>query len=119
QGESVKHSMKKQMHKLLKEKGFNPKQKQQSHTQLIDLCCQRGAKKIEPVIVSQWTVSHTPNDSLENWDQKEGLAGLDIPLALQKEVLIDLEQWAIANYQQLDKSIPSQEKYVLEGVYLN
>jgi ubiquinone/menaquinone biosynthesis C-methylase UbiE len=118
QGESVKHGMKKQMHHILKEKGFNPKQKQQSHSQLIDLCCQHSAKKIEPVIVSQWTVSHTPNDSLQNWDQKEGLAGLDIPFDVQKQVLADLEQWAIAHYDKLDQPVESQEEYVLEGVYL-
>lgn len=119
QSHSVKNRMKKQMHIILKEKGFNPKQKQESHRQLIDLCENRGAKKIEPVVVSQWQVSHTPWDSLKNWQEKEGLAGLNIPYHIQSQVLHDLKQWAIANYKELDQPVESQEEYVLEGVYLS
>lgn len=63
QEESVKARMKNQMHYLLQQHGFQGRQKKQSHRELLELCCQRGAQEIKPLVVSRWWVSSSPQHS--------------------------------------------------------
>jgi ubiquinone/menaquinone biosynthesis C-methylase UbiE len=119
QKDSIKNRMQEQMHHLLRQQGFQPRQKKRNYDHLIDLFCQHGAKPINPIIVSQWTVAHSPQDSLKNWQQKQGLAGNNLPLETQKTILQDLQGWAESTFGGLDQTLTSQEEYILQGVYFN
>ncbi|NMG09969.1 class I SAM-dependent methyltransferase [Brasilonema sp. UFV-L1] len=118
QKESVKALMQQQMQHRLQQLGFQGRKGEQKQRQLIELCCQRGAKVIDPVVVSRWKVASTPWQSLNSWQQKEGLAGIHLPSDIQQEILNDLQIWAEANFGGLDQRVESEEAYVLQGVYL-
>lgn len=119
QRESVKARMQQEMQRRLRERGFQGRQGNQKQLQLIELCCQRGAKLIDPVVVSRWTVASTPWQSLNSWRQKQGLSGIDLPTDIKQEILNDLQIWAEATFDGLDQQVESEETYVLQGVYLN
>jgi ubiquinone/menaquinone biosynthesis C-methylase UbiE len=118
QKDSVKWLMKQEMQRLLKQRGFHPRQGDKSQRQIIDLFCQQGAEMIEPAIAAQWTVTTSPQDSLQNWQQKAGLGGIDLPHALQQEILTELQAWAADNFSHLHQPIATTETYLLQGVYL-
>ncbi|MEC4814249.1 MAG: methyltransferase domain-containing protein [Scytonema sp. PMC 1069.18] len=118
QKQSVKALMQQQMQHRLQQLGFQGRKGEQKQRQLIELCCQRGAKVIDPVVVSRWKVASTPRESLNSWQQKEGLAGIHLPSDIQQEILNDLQIWAEANFGGLDQQVESEEAYVLQGVYL-
>jgi len=115
QQESVPARMKQQMHRLLRKQGFQPRQKDRP---LVKLCCDGGAKMIESVVVSRWQVSRTPQQSLDSWHSKPGLAGIDLPGSVQEQILSELKGWAEATFGELDRPVESEEGYVLEGVRL-
>lgn len=118
QKESVKTRMRHQMQHLLRQKGFQGRLGEQKQRQLIELCCQRRAKVIEPLVVSCWTVASTPSQSLNSWQQKDGLGGIYLPTNIQQEILKDLQIWAEETFGGLDQQVESKEAYVLQGVYL-
>lgn len=118
QQESVPARMKQQMHQLLRKHGFQPRQKDRQSSQLVKLCCGRGAKMIESVVVARWQVSRTPQQSLDSWHSKPGLAGIDLPGSVQEEILSELKAWAGATFGELLRPVESEEGYVLEGVRL-
>ena len=68
--------------------------------------------------MARWQVSHSPIHSLESWKMKTGLAGNEVSSELKNDVLADLETWANESYGGLIKTIVSEEKYILEGVWL-
>lgn len=115
---SVKTKMKNQLHYLLEKYGFQGRQKKQSTGQLLDLCYQHGAKEIKPLVVSRWQVSSSPQQSLDNWQQKEDLAGINLPAQIQQKILEELQIWAQTTFNGLEHSIESEEEYVLQGAYL-
>jgi ubiquinone/menaquinone biosynthesis C-methylase UbiE len=116
--ESVKVRMQQEMQRRLRERGFQARQGNQKQRQLIELCCQRGAKVIDPVVVSRWTVASTPWQSLNSWQQKQGLSGIDLPTDIKQEILNELQNWAEATFDGLHQQVESEETYVLQGVYL-
>jgi ubiquinone/menaquinone biosynthesis C-methylase UbiE len=118
QRESVKAMMQQEMQRRLRERGFQGRQGNQKQRQLIELCCQRGGKLIDPVVVAQWTVASTPWQSLNSWQQKQGLSGIDLPTDIKQEILNDLQIWAEATFDGLHHQVESEEAYVLRGVYL-
>jgi hypothetical protein len=110
--------MKQQMQRLLRQRGFQEREQKRSQEQLMVLCSQRGTQEIKPVVVSQWTVENTPQQSLDNWQQKPGLAGIDLPCESKQEILEELRLWAQKSFGGLDRAIASKEAYVLQGVDL-
>ena len=119
QKESVKTRMKEQMGSLLRQHGFQGREKKQSQRQLIELFCQRGAEEIEPVVVSWWKVANAPRQSLESWRGKPGLAGIDLPAGIKQDILRQLQVWAEATFGRLDLPLESEEAYLLQGVRLS
>ncbi|MEA5470914.1 class I SAM-dependent methyltransferase [Spirulina sp. 06S082] len=117
QEDSVKARMRKQMRHLLKQKGFQGRQK--NRHQLGELFHQRGFEAIEAIAVCQWTVTHTPRQSLESWQGKEGIAGIDPPTASKQEILGELQTWAESTFGSLDVPIESEEIYLLQGIQIN
>lgn len=114
--DSLQIQMKKEMQRLLRQRNFQPREGEQTLQKLVELCCQRGAKAIEPVVVSKWTVSRTPGEAIARWDGKEGLGGNDPPASIKKEILKELTNWAKRTFGSLEQQVDWQESYVLHGV---
>ena len=119
QKNSISTQMKQQMHHLLRQRGFQPREGEKNSKELISLCCQRGAKVIDSEIVARWTVLNTPQQSLDSWRQKPGLAGIDLLQDVQQPILKELQLWAEETFGGLDRSVESEETYILQGVRLN
>lgn len=116
--ESVKARMKQALHHLLNQRGFSAREGGKNQQKLIELCCQKGALAIAPTVVSQWTESRTPAQSLNNWQQKPGLGGIDLPVETKQEILEELQSWAQTTFGELHTPVESEAAYVLQGVHL-
>ncbi len=117
--DSVRTAMRRKMRELLKEQGIDSLSGEAHGKQLFSACFSRGAlRKIDPLIASRWTVSHSPLNSLESWRMKPGLAGRTVPLQIKNKILNRLETWAEKIYGSLDTTLASEETYILEGVWL-
>ena len=73
---------------------------------------------LDPVVVVRWTVTRTPWQSIEAWQSKPGLAGLDVPPNVQRAILEELRSWAQAVFGDLHREVSCEEAYVLQGVGL-
>ncbi|MBC6418145.1 MAG: class I SAM-dependent methyltransferase [Prochloron sp. SP5CPC1] len=118
QRESVKARMQQEMQRLLRQRGFQGRQGEQNQRQLLELCCQRGAKLIAPVVVARWTVVSTPELSIKSWEQTQGLGGTSMPLGIKQEILEELRIWGKGTFGGLEQQVESEEAYVLQGAYL-
>ncbi|MDH3598364.1 MAG: class I SAM-dependent methyltransferase [Candidatus Tectomicrobia bacterium] len=116
--ESVPAQMQQEMRRQLRQHGLQPRQGVRYDRQLIDVYRHRGAAVIEPVRVAQWTVRRTPRQSIEAWQSKPGLGGLDPPLAVKTEILQHLRQWAGETLGGLDTEVACDESYVIQGARL-
>ena len=64
------------------------------------------------------TLTERPADSLAAWRGKAGLAGSEIDPQIQRELLDELERWAIGNLGELALERPTVERYVLTAMRL-
>ncbi|MBP0016135.1 MAG: class I SAM-dependent methyltransferase [Cyanobacteria bacterium SBLK] len=117
QKESVKTLMKQKMRQLLEQKGFQGREK--NRDRLIELFRQRGCEIDSPTAIAEWSVSHTPRQSLESWQNKDGLAGIDPPIAIKQEVLNELQTRAESIFGDIDTPIESQETYRVQTIKIN
>jgi ubiquinone/menaquinone biosynthesis C-methylase UbiE len=116
--ESVKAQMKQTLHRLLAQRGFSAREGGKNQHKLIELLCQRGAEAIAPAVISRWTQSSTPAQSLDSWQQKPGLGGIDLPAEIKQEILEELQNWAQGTFGGLCVQVESEAAYVLQGVRL-
>ncbi len=116
--DSVKASMRRQMRQFLKQRGIPGISGERNREHVIAACCSQGAQRFDSRVVARWQVSHSPINSLESWKMKSGLAGAEVTSEIKNDVLAHLETWANETYGGLIKTIVSEEKYILEGVWL-
>lgn len=116
--DSVPVQMQQEMQRELRRHDMQPRQGVQHERQLIEACHQRGAVVIEPVTVAQWTVMRTPRQSIEAWQSKPGLAGLNPPPAVKADILQHLHHWAHHTLGGVDVEVACGEAYVIQGVRL-
>ncbi|WP_413175682.1 class I SAM-dependent methyltransferase [Anabaena azotica] len=116
--ESVREQIRQQMQQQLQHHGLSGKRGEKNQHQLMELCVQRGGRKIEPVMVQEWKVTTTPQESLDNWQKKPGLGGINLPEQIKQNILDELRIWAKDKFGQLDQQMESQEAYILQGVDL-
>lgn len=69
--------------------------------------------RLEVVAASSFEVFERPADSLAGWRSKQGLAGLEVTLEQQDEVLDRLQEWAREQYGDLNTPRPAIEQYQL------
>merc|ERR1712117_638209 len=113
QADSVRETMRKKMRNILQEHGLSQRQKEQKHSQLQDLFIERNSTRIDPI-----EVSSTPQQSIDSWHQKEGLAGINPPTAVKESVLSELATWAETKFSSLETAIESKEAYIIEGFFI-
>ncbi|HLO88370.1 MAG TPA: methyltransferase domain-containing protein [Nostocaceae cyanobacterium] len=119
QKHSVREQIRKQMQQQIKHHGLCGRQGEQNQRQLMALCCQRGGQEIEPVVVSQWKFTSTPQECIDNWRKKPGLAGINLPEKQKQLILDDLQIWAKSTFGRLDQQLESEEAYILQGINLS
>ena len=112
-GESVRAQLQRQMRSLLGERcgsgGPAGRDSRRQHQELVDAL----GGEICKVTAATFEIHERPADSLAGWRSKRGLAGLDIPLEVQEDVLGRLELWAKERYGDLDLPRPATERYEL------
>jgi SAM-dependent methyltransferase len=86
--------LRKQCHKLLKQQQLQPRDGQSHLATLNDLFTQRGAHVGEPCVVNQWQQQRSLQQALDDWANKPGLAGIEVPTQLKQQILSELKQWA-------------------------
>ncbi len=113
---SLKARIRREMLRLLEVRGRVGRSRREAHRRIFEAARTRGGSRIEPVTVARWTVSSSPGQSIRSWRDKEGLGGLEVPGELQEEILRELESWAKTTFGRLERTLESEETYVLEGV---
>jgi ubiquinone/menaquinone biosynthesis C-methylase UbiE len=116
--DGVRSRLRREMRRRLGQLGRSGRSGRRSGDRIFELCCQRGAELLESATISQWTRGYSPRQALAAWRGKPGLAGLDLPQGVKRDVLQEVEDWATATFGDLDAEIVSEESYVLEGVRL-
>jgi len=106
------------MQRLLRQQGFSSHAGEQHQRQLLAAFTQRGGRGLDPVIAARWTVTRTSWQSIEAWQSKPGLAGLDVPPVVQRSILDELRSWAQSTFGDLHRQVTCEEAYVLQGVGL-
>ena len=106
------------MQRLLRQQGFSTHAGEPHQRQLLAAFAQRGGRVLDPVVVVRWTVTRTPWQSIEAWQSKSGLAGLDVPSEVQRSILEELRGWAQSVFGDLHREVSCEEAYVLQGVGL-
>jgi ubiquinone/menaquinone biosynthesis C-methylase UbiE len=106
------------LQRLLRQQGFSSHAGEQHQRQLLAAFTQRGGTVLDPVVVVRWTVTRTPWQSIEAWQSKPGLAGLDMPAVVQRAILEELRSWAESVFGDLHREVSCEEAYVLQGVGL-
>ena len=106
------------LQRLLRQQGFSSHAGEQHQRQLLAAFTQRGGTVLEPVVVVRWTVTRTPWQSIEAWQSKPGLGGLDVPAVVQRAILDELRSWAQSTFGDLHRQVTCEEAYVLQGIGL-
>jgi SAM-dependent methyltransferase len=114
--ESVKETMSHRMRHTLRERGFRGHGGGGVRKAMRRELERWGWTRMEPRTVSSWEVASSPLQSLEAWQGKAGLNGLDVPADVKQSVLEDVRQWAEAFFGSLSRQVESAESYVLEGM---
>jgi hypothetical protein len=106
------------MQRLLRQQGFSSRAGEPHQRRLLAALTWRGGTLLEPLVVVRWTVTRTPWQSIEAWQSKPGLAGLDVSPVVQRAILDELRSWAQSTFGDLNREVSCDEAYVLQGVNL-
>lgn len=117
--DNVKDVMKKKMREILHSLGYKSRKGEENRKQLLDLLCDHGAKKFDPIIATSWTEEFSPSRSIKSWLNKDGLAGQEINQPIKEECMKILQHWALDRYGSMDYIEKVQQTYILEGVDLH
>ena len=84
---NVKDVMRGKMREILHSLGYESRRGEENRKQILDLLCERGAKRVNAVAVSSWFETYSPLRSIESWLSKDGLAGQEIDHSIKKECM--------------------------------
>jgi len=116
--QSLRGRLRQEMRERLRQLGYAGHEGQQKELEILDTCVRRGAASLERRVVATWPVLHSAAQVLVSWREKSGLAGIDVPSEIKRNVLLQLAAWARDAFGSLDANHPAEEKYVLEGATL-
>ncbi|MDB5051835.1 MAG: Methyltransferase type 11 [Fibrobacteres bacterium] len=114
--ESVKEMMSHRMRRLLQDRGFRGHGGGGVRKAMALELESRGWRPIGSRIVSSWQRASSPMDSLESWQGKAGLNGLEMPVEVKRSVLEELRAWAEGRFGNLSDPVTATESYVLVGM---
>ena len=106
-----------EMRERLRRLGFAPRSERYER-RLIEACVQRGAVALETVTVVTWAAAASVQQSLDSWRSLPGLGGIEVPGGIRDIVLRDMAEWATGVFGDLERTVESEEAYVLRAVRL-
>lgn len=116
--EGTRARMSREMNRRLRQRGFEGRGGEHSSRKLFDACLRRGAKILEPQMVSSWKVTSSASESIASWRSLASLGGLPVPAEIRQEILTELEAWAEQEFGGLDREYESVETYVLSPLHV-
>ena len=116
---NVKDVMRGKMREILHSLGHESRRGEENRKQILDLLCERGATRVNPVAVASWFETYSPLRSIESWLSKDGLAGRAIDHSIKKECMKRLRDWAQDRYGSIEYSESVKQSYIIEGVDMN
>jgi SAM-dependent methyltransferase len=116
--ESPAERTRRAMRALLRREGYEGRSGSQSSGRLVAACVARGAVALPPEVAATWTVRRSARASIDAWRSKPGLAGVRVPDEVKAKVLAELEGFTAEATGNIDATVESSEKFVLEGVSL-
>ena len=114
--DSPKSLLRRQMRRLLEAEGFAGRSHDARADAVFGALVGAGGRMEAPRVAARWTVAHRPADSLAAWEEKSGLAGLEVPPAVKARVLGELRVRAQALYGDLDRALEQEEAFELAAV---
>jgi len=111
--ESPKNKMREQMRSLLANRQKTSRDWKRLNAELFDNCRRRGAEILKTRLVSEWKTSYNPMQSIESWENKEGLAGASVSEEIKSKVLAELKEWANGYFDDMYQTIDFSETYHL------
>jgi ubiquinone/menaquinone biosynthesis C-methylase UbiE len=115
--DSLRARLAREMRDRLHRLGFAPRSEGYDR-RLIEACVQRGAVALEPATVVTWAAASSVQQSLDAWRSLSGLGGIEVPGRVRDIVLGDMKEWAIGVFGELERTVASEEAYVLRAVRL-
>ncbi len=116
--DSVKLTLRRQMRKLLEEEGYSGRDHDAYAEMLFSALKAIGGERVEPRVAARWTQRHAPLDSITAWQDKEGLAGYDVPEEVKERVLGRLRAWAEERYGNLEAPLEQEEFFELDAIHV-
>lgn len=116
--DSLAARMRHEMQARLRQCGFKAKQGERSHRQLMDSCQRHGAEILDDVVAIRRKVRRAPWHLIADWQEKPGLAGIDLPDDVKRPILADLRTWANAAFGGLRREFEWEEAYLVQGIRL-
>ena len=115
--DSVRARLAREMRDRLRRLGFAPRSERYDR-RLIEACVRRGAEALEPATVVTWAAASSVQQSLDAWRSLSGLGGIEVPASVRDIVLGDMTEWATGVFGELERTVESEEAYVLRAVRL-
>jgi len=116
--ESPKNKMREKMRSLLAKREKTSRDWKRLNAELFEVCRKRGAEILKTRLVSEWRTVYNPNQSIESWENKEGLAGADVTEEVKKRVLEELREWANDYFDDMYETVDFSETYHLHSLKL-
>ncbi len=117
--DSIRSAMRREMRRRLEAMGYSGRSHERHSRELFTRLEERGAEHVGPIVAARWTRMVSPADSLNDWEGKEGLAGVTLSPEDKRRLLSDLHSWATQEFGDADRAIEQEEWYELEGARLN
>ena len=115
--DSLRARLAREMRDRLRRRGFAPRSERYER-RLIEACVQRGGVALEPATVVTWSAAGSVQQSLDSWRSLSGLGGIEVPAGVRDIVLGDMKVWATGVFGDLERTVESEEAYVLKAVRL-
>lgn len=115
--DALRARLAREMRERLRRQGFAPRS-ERNDRRLIEACVRHGAVALEPTTVVTWATASSVRQSLDAWRSLSGLGGIEVPGSVRDIVLEDLQEWAAGVFGDLERTVESEESYVLRAVRL-
>lgn len=114
--DSPKSVLRRQMRRTLEAEGLRGRSGEAGVEAVFAALEAAGGRRVAARTAARWTVPHRPADSIEAWEGKNGLAGLDVPPAIKSRVLNELRAWAADHFGDLRRIVEQDEAFELAAI---
>jgi ubiquinone/menaquinone biosynthesis C-methylase UbiE len=116
--DSPRAAIRREMRRRLRALGVTPRGGRDDAAALLATLTADGATPLHERVVAEWTVTRTPRASLDDWEGKPGLAGVDVDPDAKRRLLEGLRGFIEEHLGDIDAPFEAVERYSLAGVAL-